>query len=54
MGRLNRDQAIWLARGVALGGFLLRLMRAVRAGVSRLRVSFARRRLPKRPRAEDC
>jgi len=37
MDRLNRNQALWLARGVALGGFLLRLMRAVRAGISHLR-----------------
>jgi hypothetical protein len=52
MERLNRNQALWLARGVALGGFLLRLIRAVHAGVGHLRdIGFARRRLPKRPRA---
>ena len=50
MDQLNRNQAIWLARGVALGGFLLRLMCAARAGVSRLRViGFARTMLLNRP-----
>jgi hypothetical protein len=50
MDQLNRNQAIWLARGVALGGFLLRLMRAVRAGVRHLRdIGLAHRGLHKRP-----
>jgi len=49
MDRLNRDQALWLARGVALGSFLLRLMRAVRAGLSHLReIGLAHRGLRKK------
>ena len=50
MTRLNRNQALWLARGAALGTFLLRLVRAWRAGADRLReVGLARKALPKRP-----
>jgi hypothetical protein len=49
MDRVNRNQALWLARGVALGGFLLRLMRAARAGMSHLRhIGLAHGRLRKR------
>jgi hypothetical protein len=46
----NRDQAIWLARGAALGTFVGRLLRALRAGVGQLRQTrFGHRTLPKRP-----
>ncbi len=50
MNRLNRNQALWLARDAALGTFLLRLVRAWRAGVDWLReIGSARRGLPKQP-----
>ena len=50
MERLTRNQALWLARGGALGSFLLRLIRAVRTGMGQLcEVGIARRRLPERP-----
>jgi hypothetical protein len=50
MKRLNGDQAIWLARGAAIGSLLLWVMRAVRGAVGHLRgIGFARGRLPKRP-----
>jgi hypothetical protein len=43
----NRNQAIWLARGEALGSFVGRLLRALRAGVGRLReIGFGRKTLP--------
>jgi hypothetical protein len=49
MEPLNRNQAIWLARGVALGIFLRRLLRALRWVTGHLRyTSLAGRRLPKR------
>jgi len=45
----SRDQAIWLARGAALGTFLTRVLRALRAGASGLRDDGrARRALPRR------
>jgi hypothetical protein len=49
MKPLNRDQAIWLARGAALGTFLTRVLHALRAGASGLRDDGrARRALPRR------
>ena len=45
----NRDQAIWLARGAALGTFVGRLLRALRAGVGLRQTGFGHRTLPKRP-----
>jgi hypothetical protein len=46
----NKDQAIWLARGAALGTLLRRLLRALRAGVGQLGdIGRARTRLPKSP-----
>jgi hypothetical protein len=46
----NKDQAIWLARGAALGAVVGRLLHALRAGVRRLRdVGRASRVLPTRP-----
>ncbi|MGH6896441.1 MAG: hypothetical protein ACREJ5_07825 [Geminicoccaceae bacterium] len=46
----NSHEAIWLARGAALGTFLRRLLHALRAGVGPLRdIGFRRRMLPKRP-----
>lgn len=50
MKPLNSDQTIWLARGVALGSFLRRLLRTLRRGVGQLRaIGLAGTRLPKRP-----
>jgi hypothetical protein len=46
----NSHEAIWLARGTALGIFLRRLLQALRAGAGRLDdVGRARRGLPKMP-----
>lgn len=46
----NRNQAVWLARGEALGAFLKQLLLALGAFVGPLRdVSFTHRRLLKRP-----
>jgi hypothetical protein len=50
MDRLNRHQALWLARGIALGSFLLRLRRAVLRRVYHLRdIGLAHGRRRKRP-----
>jgi hypothetical protein len=47
MAPSNRNQAIWLARGEALGAFLLGLLRALRASLNQLRaIGLARTRLP--------
>lgn len=56
MRPLSTNEAMWLARGVALGHILRLLQRGLRASVSRLRnigssrklreIGFARRRLP--------
>jgi holin-like protein len=43
MELLNRNQAIWLARGVALGIFLRRLLRALRRVTGQLRYTSPRR-----------
>jgi hypothetical protein len=49
MKSLNRNQAIWLARGSALGAFLLGLLRLLCAGAGQLRdIGRAHRGLPKR------
>ena len=46
----NRDEAIWLARGAALGTFVGRLLDALHAGVGRLRdIGRAHTMLPKKP-----
>ena len=47
MGPLNRTQAIWLARGVALGFVLRGLLRALRGQLRD--IGLGRRTLPKWP-----
>ena len=49
MAPLNRNQAIWLARGIALGAVLLGLLRAL-SRLGQLRdIGLGRRTLPRRP-----
>jgi hypothetical protein len=49
MEPLNRNQAVWLARGASLGVILRRLLRALRRVTGQLRyTSLAGRTLPKR------
>jgi hypothetical protein len=47
MAPLNRNQAIWLARGVALGAVLLGLLCALRGQLRD--IGLGRRTLPRRP-----